>query len=102
MSKTADNRNEFSVVDLNKICTERCEAVLLQCINECPNNDTNCFSQCIREQTDCFNGKIPISVGIISIQSLELIFKILIQHAHARLTALKDASTVTMKFVSAR
>ena len=28
---------------------ERCDAVLLQCILECPTDDTNCLSGCIRD-----------------------------------------------------
>ena len=55
--KMADNRDKFSVVDLNQICKERCSATLLQCIAQCSINDTNCYSQCIREETDCINCK---------------------------------------------
>ena len=47
----------FSVLDLNGICMERCDAVLLQCIAECPADDTSCWSDCIRDGNECTNGK---------------------------------------------
>ena len=52
----------FRVIDLNEICTERCEASHLQCILNCPSNDVNCLSQCIREETECTNGKFFIEI----------------------------------------
>ena len=47
----------FRVLNLNEICTERCEATLLQCILGCESTDTSCLTDCIRDETDCINGK---------------------------------------------
>ena len=52
----------FRVVDLNEICTEKCEENQLQCILNCLSNDPACLSQCIREETECTNGKFFIEI----------------------------------------
>ena len=59
--KMGDYEICFSVVDLNRICKERCEASHLQCILDCPTDDVTCLSKCIREETDCFSGKLSMS-----------------------------------------
>ena len=46
------------MLESNKVCKERCEAILLDCILECASDDTSCSSQCIRLDTDCIDGKI--------------------------------------------
>ena len=75
----------FRVLNLNEICTERCEASHLQCILNCPSNDVNCLSQCIREETECTNGKFFIEIVssmIVETQSFQSLFKMLFQDVH--------------------
>ena len=47
----------FRVLELNEVCKERCEVILLDCILQCDPNDTTCLSQCIREDTNCIDCK---------------------------------------------
>ena len=54
----------FRVLNLNEICTERCEENQLICILNCPANDTTCLSQCIREETECINGELFIEASL--------------------------------------
>ena len=51
---------EFRVLNLNEICMERCDADLLQCILNCPENDTSFLSVCIREENECTHGEFFI------------------------------------------
>ena len=67
----------FRVLNLNEICTERCGATLLQCINDCETNDSPCLSKCIRDENECINGELQIKIiFIIDVNpKLETLFK---------------------------
>ena len=51
-----------AILELNKVCKERCEAILLDCILECTSEDTTCLSQCIREDTECIDCKFSFEI----------------------------------------
>ena len=42
-------------------CTDRCEAIPVECVLNCAADDTACISQCFRENTECLNGQSLIS-----------------------------------------
>ena len=46
------------IVELNKVCKERCEVILLDCLLQCPSHDNACLRQCIRAETECVNCKL--------------------------------------------
>ena len=58
-----DNGVLFRVLNLNEICTERCGATLLQCIQDCESDDSSCLSECIREEIECINGNLLVDIS---------------------------------------
>ena len=53
----------FRVLNLNEICTERCGATLLQCIQGCEPDDSSCLSECIRDEIECINGNLLVDIS---------------------------------------
>ena len=52
-----DVTKKLRVPDLNRICSEKCQESLLNCISSCSDDDVNCLSQCNRDEAACTIGK---------------------------------------------
>ena len=53
---------QFSVPNLNQICTMECDEKHFDCLSGCE-NDLSCISDCTREMTKCITGKSRFSRG---------------------------------------
>ena len=46
---------------MNRICNEKCQESLFNCILNCSDEDLNCLSECNRDEAACTNGKFMVT-----------------------------------------